>query len=407
VISPNGHAPVTLAHVHKAFGRWLAFPADEADRPRYDFIDIALAVIVANRMEADPLWLFLVAPPSSGKTEVLRALDEVPDIFRLSTLTAQTFASGFEKRGAETSLLPKISGKTLVMKDFTTVLTLHREARAEILAQLREIYDGSFRKEWGNGKTLDWRGKVGLLAGVTGVLDREYAVCSILGERFLSYRVPSATRRALAGRAIAQGKTWEQDQRNELCRIVASYVDTLLPVAKPVPEPIIDGLAALADFTARARSPVIFNQRGDIELLPGIEGPGRLAKQLYLLAQALAIVRDEPSVGLVTYATVVQVAHDTLPGPRQVTLAAVLDRADQAGQEISTTQVAVATNYPTSTARRYMQELAGVGLVDREAGEPGRADKWKPSEELLSLRRDIQGPVRDLSSSVRESVISE
>jgi hypothetical protein len=126
----------TLADLHAAFAEWLAFP--EVDGvPSYELIDVALAAIVGNRLHGDPLWLFLVAPPSSGKTEVLRALGDVPDVFPLSSLTAQTFASGYERKGGETSLLPKLTDKTLIMKDFGTVLTLHRETRAEIFAQLR------------------------------------------------------------------------------------------------------------------------------------------------------------------------------------------------------------------------------------------------------------------------------
>jgi hypothetical protein len=383
-----GAGAVTLAHVHEAFGRWLAFPEDET-RPRYDLIDIALAVLVANRMDADPLWLFLVAPPSSGKTEIIRSLSDVPDVFLLSALTPQTFASGFERKGVETSLLPKIAGKTVVMKDFTTVLTMHRDARGEILAQLREIYDGQFSKQWGNGKALDWSGKVGLLAGVTGVIDREYALGAILGERFLMYRVKSAPARTLAHRAIEQGNGWEQDQRQELRRVVADYINTRLPVAPPTPEPIVGGIAALAEFTARARSPVFFDQRSkEIDLIPECEAPGRLAKQFILLARALAVVRQEPAVSLTTYATVMQVAQDTLPATRQVILQAVL-----ATPGAPTTDIATATDYPTSSARRYLQELAAVKLVTRMPAGHGKADQWTASTDLLGMLHDIQVPV--------------
>ena len=141
----------TLQEVHGAFGRWL-------ELVDFEVVDVALATVQANRMEGDPLWVFLVAPPSGGKTEVIRALDDVPDVFGLSSLTPQTFASGFERPGLETSLLPKLDGKTVTMKDFGTVLSMHRDKRGEIFAQLREVYDGSFTKQWGNGKAFRWDG---------------------------------------------------------------------------------------------------------------------------------------------------------------------------------------------------------------------------------------------------------
>src|SRR4030095_14598080 len=88
LVKTNGVvADLTLDAVHDEFSRWLAFPNDAETRPRYDAVDIALAVIIANRMTTDPLWVFLVAPPSSGKTEIINSLQDVPDVFTLSTLT--------------------------------------------------------------------------------------------------------------------------------------------------------------------------------------------------------------------------------------------------------------------------------------------------------------------------------
>ena len=67
----------TLSDVHEAFAQWLELPPPGPDR--YEAIDVTLATPVANRMDGDPLWLFLVAPPSTGKTEMIRSLGDVPD----------------------------------------------------------------------------------------------------------------------------------------------------------------------------------------------------------------------------------------------------------------------------------------------------------------------------------------
>src|SRR5713226_3493981 len=104
---------MTREELYRIFGGWLSLPTPEA-------LDIVLAVVLANRCSTDPLWMFLVAPPSSAKTELLRALGDVSDTYPLSNLTASTFASGFQNP-SKTSLLPKITGKLLVLKDFTTV----------------------------------------------------------------------------------------------------------------------------------------------------------------------------------------------------------------------------------------------------------------------------------------------
>src|SRR5207247_10968506 len=99
-----------LAEVHETFRRYLYLP----DRA---VVEIPLAVYVAHRLPGDPPWGFAVGPPSGGKTEVLQALAVMPDVHRLSGLTAQTFASGMKDRGkarGHASLLKRLDewGKT-------------------------------------------------------------------------------------------------------------------------------------------------------------------------------------------------------------------------------------------------------------------------------------------------------
>jgi hypothetical protein len=385
---------VTLQQVHDGFGAWMAFPRSEDAARAFELLDVTFATVIANRMSGDPCWVFLVAPPSSGKTEVLRALGNVPDVFPLSSLTPQTFASGFERRDVETSLLPQLSNKVIVLKDFGTVLSMHREARAEILAALREIYDGSYIKQWGNGKKFSWEGKVGLLAGCTPIIDRpgESALSSALGERFLQYRVRSAPARTLARRAMAQQSSPQHETRAALQQMVAAFLVDLLPIAPPMPEAIQEGIAALSEFTAMARSPVFTDPRnGEVDLVPPCEQPGRLAKQLNVLAQALAIVRGEHEVSGDTYATVLQIGQDSMPAPRRIMLEALLARADS---RTSTTTIAEATKYPTSTCRRYLLELHAIGFVDRHPEGPGKPDTWSLSDHLVTLHADVRAPIQ-------------
>jgi hypothetical protein len=170
---------------------------------------------------------------------------------------------------------------------------------------------------------------------------------------------------------------------------------------------MLDAIAALAEFTAVARSPVLFDQRGEIDYIPAPEGPGRLAKQLALLAQALAAVRAEPDVALPSYLTVFQVAQDTLPAQRRVMLEVLLD--PDRTEPPTTTAVAAATRYPTATARRYLQELAAIRLVERLTDGPGHPDRWQPSPLLVGLLDAMKKPMTEstLFSCVRERVVSE
>ena len=165
-VSPNGRMKsvnvTDLTGLHETFQRYLYLP---------DLIgvDVAAASLVAHRAGGDPLWLQFVSPPSSGKTEILQSLTDCSEVCKLSSLTGQTFVSGF--KGKNSSLLERLDAQGLtflLLKDFTTVLSLHRDARSEILGALREIYDGEY------SKGLRQRA-VGVLVRASGVPGRRHA----------------------------------------------------------------------------------------------------------------------------------------------------------------------------------------------------------------------------------------
>jgi hypothetical protein len=79
----------SLQELHEQFQRYLYLPDLVA-------IDVAAAAVVAHRAGGDPLWLQFVSPPSSGKTEILQSLTDCPEVYKLSSLTGQTFVSGFQ-----------------------------------------------------------------------------------------------------------------------------------------------------------------------------------------------------------------------------------------------------------------------------------------------------------------------
>ena len=76
-----------LNEVKVAAGKYLTL-YDET------IIEVALAAYVANKLSADPLWIFLCGPPSTAKTEIVGAIDGYDNIKQLSSLTPQTLISG-------------------------------------------------------------------------------------------------------------------------------------------------------------------------------------------------------------------------------------------------------------------------------------------------------------------------
>ncbi|MBI2485498.1 MAG: hypothetical protein HYW01_00765 [Deltaproteobacteria bacterium] len=328
-----------------------------------DLIDVALAVVVANYfVDADQLWLLIVAPSSGAKTELLRSLDGGKDIYFLSNLTKATLISG-QKGNIEASLLPKLSNHVLVMKDFTTVLEMRADDKAEILAQLREIYDGKYEKAFGTGKVFRWKGHVGFLAGVTIVIDDSLLVKQVLGERFILYRTIHENRKSMTRQALRNtGK--EKDMRNELNKIMRKFLNQFQRVDKlpDCPEEIEEKIIYLADTTALSRSSVPREGTGDkiIKYVPDPELPTRLAKQFKLLACGLALVRNKSQITEDEYRVLRKIALDTIPNQRKIAIKVLLT-----DDWLKTREVADKIRYPVTTTRIILEDLHVLRIADR------------------------------------------
>jgi hypothetical protein len=372
-----------------------------------NMIDLAAAAVVANDFDSDPLWLFLNGPPSHAKTEVLAGLSGFETVKTLSTLTPQTLISGKtvkRKRGVKEncSLLPQLTGKLVVIKDFGSVLTINRDARSEIYAQLREIYDGKFEKAFGTGEVVRWEGKVGIIAAVTPAIDRQSSLGSILGERFLHYRV-YATERFASAKTALHHSTGISEARESFRAKMTDFLGQfrkLTQINVEMPPDTDDRLAALSCFCSAARSGVLRDRYSQVlEAMPEPEGPSRLAKQLKVLGIALATVRHEAVLSEDTYQLVAKVATDSMPRLRFATLKALWELYTGKPGWYSTKDVAERAEIPTTTAKYKLENLHVLGLLARkwESGKETAPYYWAPTEETSSMIQ-ISGALDDGSN---------
>ncbi len=365
-------ATSSLEQARDIFRGWLYLPDAGA-------LDIVLGTIAANRLEGDPVWTLLVGPPGGGKSELLNAVSQLDDAHPAGTLTEASLLSGTPKKDvAEASkggLLRAIGEHgILVCKDFGSVLSMNRDARAGVLAALREIFDGSWTRHVGTdgGRTLSWHGKVGLIGGVTPTIDRHHAVMGAMGERFTLYRLPEADSNTQAREALRHAGR-ERTMRQELAEAAQTAVETLtIPNARTDAE--TDQLIALATFVVRARSAVERDSYSrEIELVPGAEAPTRLVIILDRLLAGLDSIGCERNQA---FAIVTKAALDSIPALRLLCL-----RALEQHSELDTNQVATAARYPTSTTRRALEDLVAHGLVERERQEAAnQAHHWHLSD---------------------------
>lgn len=388
--------PRPIESVLEVFRSWLHLPDPG---PVY----VACAAIAANRVENfDPTWLILVGAAGSGKTEALSATARLDGVHVVATLTEAALLSGTPRKetasDASGGLLREIGAHgIIVLKDFGSILSMHRDARAAVLAAMRELYDGSWTRLLGTdgGRRLHWEGRVGLLAGATTVLDSHHAVMAQLGERFLIYRV-AVKDTPTQGRSSLAHHGRERAMRQELADAVAGLFAGLEHrEPPPLTAADTDRLVSLAVLVAQARSPVVRDgYRREIELVPDTEAPGRVVGALARLLTGLRMIGvDEAEAWRVTAKT----GLDSMPAARRLALEYLLLVEDSA----TTTRIATVLGLPNPTAHRVLEDLAAHAVIARESQGQGKADVWHIRPRTVELYSEAT------SSEKSSNVISE
>ncbi|MBV9866780.1 MAG: hypothetical protein JO316_15605 [Abitibacteriaceae bacterium] len=377
-----------------------------------DTLYVTLGALAANylsvRNGGDATWLLLIAPPSSGKTEHISALTCLPDVHMAAEISVAALLSGTPRRekarDANGGLLNQIGGfGILLLKDFTTILSMKHEKRAELLAALREIYDGSWTRCVGTdgGKILHWKGLLGIIAGCTEAIDTHHAVMSSMGERFIFFRLPTADDKIQKQR-VRQALSnigHESKMREELTDAVTTlFAGIEWPKSTPLlSEPEQAQLTDLACLTARCRSAVERdNYTRHIINIPDPETPTRVAQQLYRLLLGMLIIGvPKPTA----WQVLLKVGKDSMPKSRLK----VFEFLAETDKPHTTVAIAALLKFPTMTAERALEDLNAHGIVERDKPREN-LNQWQLSDWARSCYQRIKA---DLPENSPISLITE
>lgn len=364
---------ITLQDVRDAYRAYLLINDD-------DVIDAPLAARVAHDFtDAESIAIVIVGPSSSVKTEVVSPLGKAIKGHALSDLSSKTLVSGWRTSTGNASLLNKLKDNVLVVKDLTTILSGRADERAKVLGQLREILDGSYQQEWGNGESLDWTGKVSVVAACTPVIDAHYAAIAQLGTRFVYIRTAIDDPNAIAVKAMKDGAASKQ-ARAKAAQVVVDFVAQFTPVALntiALSDEHETELARWATYLATARTPVIRDPYGrEIVETPVVEGPARAVKQLHQFAAARARLDGRTAIEDVDIALARRIAWDSVPLVRARVITSVLKRRATLITEVADD----VQRLGTTMIRRCLEDLYALGLLDRE--KYGDSYRYVPSQAL-------------------------
>lgn len=378
-----------------------------------DLVRLTLATVIGNQMpNRRPIWLMLVAPPSSGKTTVLNSLldlevklrdgNVIRPIVSISDITENSFASGAVRSDRETSLLFKMPwGGMMVFKDFTSILSKRNESKEVVMGQLREIYDGAYSKKTGTGEDISWKGKIGAIGGVTEAIYQHLESMSTMGDRFMLYQVEQPNRKEMLRFKLNQEDTGttEDVQMPIAQQMVHQYMQQVFDMLQAVKVTLTpetrDEIIDVADFCTMVRSGIISNSfTGRIEFVPQPEMPARMFEQMLALASTLILMRmvdnpegkTQPELTDHDFKMMYKIAYDSIPVVRRI----ALKHLAQYSSGVETGALATKTNYPTAVVGGWLEQLNALGVVER-VKRGGFGNWWKLKDEYRILMLRLQG----------------
>jgi hypothetical protein len=358
-----------LTTARRVFRRWFG--------AKYDLrvLDAVLCTAAAQRLGGDPCWLLVVGGPGAAKTETIMALCGTGAVM-VSTITGEAaLLSGTSEKDrapdATGGLLGKIGPEgVMVIKDVTTIISMSRESRAQVLAALREIYDGKWNREVGTdgGRTLSWEGSLVVIGAVTTAWDAAHAVISSMGDRFVLIRIDSTENRREAGLQALMNVSHEKEMRDALAAAVTAAI-TAVPKDATVTLTIeeMNELLDLADVVTLTRTAVERDFQGNVVQAHAPEMPTRFLKQLgQIMRGGIALGMDRAEALDVA----VRCAGDSMPPMRLAVLGDVLNHP---GTLYSDTSKRL--QLPRKSIDRVMQELHLLGLLVTEGVTYGQGER--------------------------------
>lgn len=360
-------------------------------------IDVALASVIATRLElGEPVWMIIIGPSSGGKSQILRplAMTDEKFIHRIDDLTENTFLSGFNSKDGEISLLNRIGPLgMIVISDLSVIFSKAPEARAAILSQLRMIYDGEMTKYSGTKKEpVRWKGKLGILAGATPSVYATFEEAAQLGERFIYYRMKDYDGLKATGLALRR-KESTRDTDRTISALYEEYIRSVALAAAgqdiAVPEALYDRIAAIASFAEKVRTTSHFDWRGDkIDRIPITAMPMRISQQLLAVATGLltmANMEGEKELAEEDIRKIEWCAYSLANEEKRRCLRALAGYSF--GSRVKTQVVADAVGLSTGVISMVLQALAASNVLARTGDSNSNAWEMRTKDEWEMVRR--------------------
>ena len=295
--------------------------------------DIVASTILAaiNPTLIEPIWVYIIGPPGSGKTESILPYQDCPFVEFVSTMTENTLASGFrDDDGGDPSILPKLNGKVMIVPDVSPIINDTPMKVMKIWGDLRDAYDGNFTKATGSTGLTTYHSRFGVIMCATGTIDSFVEKHQQLGERFLSFRTQRVPLGLHARKALAKRVHDSMDEKQQWRAHLTNVVETQMEVAKQfvIDHPGLPRVALkfkedvfmIANYLSMLRTAPVAENAESPEL------PSRIVQQLITIGHAHAMMDGRMEWNESEMEVIRRIGVDTFPIAKRRLVQAMFDR---------------------------------------------------------------------------------
>lgn len=320
-------------------------------------IRIILGAAAAHYSIGQMLWMRIIGPSRSGKTEVLRSIARHKDTARMEVITPAALRGGYKKKQEE-RLLPKLNGKLVITYDLAAILTARKDMRTEVFGLLRPIKDGELTADYGSDEGhlqqysyFDW------LCATTSSFEQHRVMESLLGERFVDLRWRPGNREEMAYRAGLNNPYLNQLIRPQLNENIVSLLNKAKTDADTVTltKDEIKDISILADKAAIMRTPIVRDFHYNVIRAPESEIGTGLTQDFCRITLGLK------TLGICDYVPyLIRLVWDCMPSVRASVLKCLFDNGRATSEDIAK-QVKV-----SERTVKYVREDLDLLGVDRK-----------------------------------------
>jgi hypothetical protein len=352
---------------------------------------VGVAVHISRLLTGDPLWIYLVGPPSSGKSTICELLAA----YEIGTKCLSKFTGLMSGMGEGNHLISRLIGLCVIVKDGTLLLDLSVQQLQNILGELRDIYDGSLEAFYRNGVEASFSGVT--FSMIIAITEKVYTLSmSALGERFMHIRLEhsrelEAERNNRVIDTMFGGGIQRFDINNSAesvlkfpkqAAMTAGFLDHLTHKIKD--EPLIqphcskehrDLLRYLGIIIAASRGePAVDHRTQDVQYDATVESSTRVVKVLSRAAYCLCYVLGKKEIDQEVMDIVITMAHNTAFG-RQYQMLHYIAMHDG----IQRASLSQGVGIPLETVTRRIDALMTLDILEIAEGKRAERGRGVPS----------------------------